>query len=131
MATVAVKRLGDAIRSAVKPTPGLISGLMSDLTRSRSELLGENALLRQQLIVLRRCAKRPKIQRHERGIMVVLAALTRSWRETVLLVKPETILRWHRAGFRVLWRRKSRTKCTSPRGTVCSWLRRWDGHGAA
>ncbi len=121
MATVAVKRLGHAIRSAVKPTPGLVSGLMSDLTRSRTELLGDNALLRQQLIVLRRCAKRPKIRRHERGIMVLLATITRSWRETVLLVKPETILRWHRAGFRVLWRRKSDSTDTRPRiasGTI-------------
>jgi hypothetical protein len=56
-------------------------------------LLAENALRRQQLIVLRRCAKRPKIRRHERGVMVVLAAFTRTWRNAVLLVKPEALLR--------------------------------------
>ena len=56
-------------------------------------MLAENALLRQQLIVLRRCAKRPKILRHKRGVMVALAAFTRTWRNAVLLVKPETILR--------------------------------------
>jgi hypothetical protein len=98
VATVAVKRLGEAIRCAVKPTVGLVPGLVSDLTRTRTELLTENALLRQQLIVLRRCAKRPKFRRHERGIIVLLASITRCWRETVLLVKPETILRWHRCG---------------------------------
>jgi putative transposase len=104
-----VERVGGAIRSTLKPTAGLAPGLLSDLTRSRAELLTENALLRQQLIVLRRCAKRPKIRRHERGFMVALAALTRTWRDAVLLVQPETILRWHRAGFRLFWRKKSRT----------------------
>ena len=103
-----MKRIGQAFRCALKPTAGLLPGLVSDLTRSRTELLAENALLRQQLIVLKRSAKRPKIQRHERGVMVLLAALTRTWRNAVLLVKPETLLRWHRAGFRLFWRRKSR-----------------------
>jgi hypothetical protein len=113
--TVAVKRIGPAIRGAVKPTAGVVPGLVADLARSRTELLAENALLRQQLIVLRRCAKRPKIRPHERGVMVVLAALTRTWRDAVLLVRPETILRWHRAGFRLFWRRKSSTTRTSRR----------------
>ncbi len=47
MATAAVKRLGAAIRCALRPTGGLVPGLVSDLTRSRAELLSENALLRQ------------------------------------------------------------------------------------
>ncbi len=111
-----MKRIGDAIRSAVKPAAGgLVTGLVADLTRSYTELLTENALLRQQLIVLRRCAKRPKIRRYERGVMVVLAALTRTWRDAVLLIKPETNLRWHRAGFRLFWRAKSRTEHRRPR----------------
>jgi putative transposase len=110
LAAVAAQRVGDAIRRTIKPAASRLgAGLVADLPRSRTELLTENALLRQQLIVLRRCAKRPKIRPHERGVMVVLAALTRTWRNAVLLVKPETILRWHRAGFRVFWRRKSRT----------------------
>ncbi|MBW2524019.1 MAG: hypothetical protein JRI23_07585 [Deltaproteobacteria bacterium] len=110
-----MKRIGEGLRCAVKPTAGLVPGLVSDLTRSRRELLAENALLRQQLIVVRRCAKRPIICGHERGVMVALAALTRTWRDAVLLVKPETILRWHRAGFRLFWRRRSRTTRTSRR----------------
>ncbi len=110
-----MKRLGEAIRCAVKPTAGLVPGLVSDLTRSRAELLSENALLRQQLIVTHRHVKRPKLLRHERAVLVVLSALTSSWREAVLLVEPETILRWHRAGFRLFWRRKSRTTRKSRR----------------
>ena len=115
LATVAVKRIGQAIRSAIKPTAGLVPGLASDLTRTRTELLTEKALLRQQLIVTRRHVKRPKLLRHERAVLVVLAALTRTWRDAMLLVKPETILRWQRAGFRLFWRRKSRTTRTSRR----------------
>ncbi len=73
-----MERIREAIRSTLKPTAGLVTGLISDLTRSRAELLAENALLRQQLIVLKRCTKRPKIRRYERGVMVVLVALTRT-----------------------------------------------------
>ncbi len=113
-----MKQIGEAIRRAVKPSDGLVRGLVSDITRSRTEVLTENALLRQQLIVLRRSAKRPKIRPHERGVMVVLAALTRTWRDAVLLVKPETIVRWHRQGFRLLWRRKSRRHCNNRRPRV-------------
>jgi putative transposase len=45
---------------------------------------------------------------HERGLLVLLAGLVPRWRDAVLLVKPDTILRWHRQGFRLLWRLKSR-----------------------
>ena len=44
--------------------------------------------------------------------MVVLTALTRTWRSALILVKPETISRWHRQGFRLFWRRKSRSTLT-------------------
>ena len=115
MATGAVRRIGQSVLSALEPSSGIVPGLVSDLTRSRSELLTENALLRQQLIVLRRCAKRPKILRHERCVIVALAAVTRTWRDALLLVKPETILRWHRQGFRLFWKRKSRAAGASPR----------------
>jgi putative transposase len=60
-----------------------------------------NALLRQQLIVASRKVKRPEFKPHERGLMVLLASIVRGWRDAVLLVKPETTLRWHREGFRL------------------------------
>ena len=80
-----------AIRSAVKPTTALAPGLLADLMRSRTELLTENALFRQQLIVLRRCAKRPKIRRHERSVMVVLAASYPAFKATRM--EPATAMR--------------------------------------
>jgi transposase InsO family protein len=95
-----------ALRNAFRPS-GVGTGFVADLTRSRAELITENALLRQQLIVASRAVKRPSFRVHERGLLVLLASLHRHWRDALLLVKPETLLRWHREGFRLFWRRKS------------------------
>jgi putative transposase len=88
-----------------------VAGVVTDLTRSRKELVAENTLLRQQLIVASRRVKRPAFRPGERGLLVVLSRLVHNWRDAVLLVKPETILRWHREGFRLFWRHKSRKPC--------------------
>jgi putative transposase len=97
-----------ALWNACRPT-GVASGFIADLPRSRAELVTENALLRQQLIVASRAVKRPAFRVHERGLIVLLARLHRQWRDALLLVRPETVLRWHREGFRLFWRRKSRS----------------------
>src|SRR5690606_5852980 len=76
----------------------------------RNELLTENAALRQQLIVASRKVKKPHFRPLERGLLVVLASRFRTWRETVLLVKPDTVLRWHREGFRLFWKKRTRSK---------------------
>ncbi len=76
--------------------------------RSRTQLLAENALLRQQLLVLRCGIARPTMTPADRVLLVLLASRVRAWRQALLLVQPETLLRWHRAGFQALWRRKSR-----------------------
>ena len=89
------------------PLP-LLAGLATDLRRSRQQLIAENVLLRQQLIVASRKVKRPAFRSHERGLLVLLAGLVPRWRNAVLLVKPETILRWHRERYRLFWRHKSR-----------------------
>jgi putative transposase len=100
-------RVAARLRALCRPR-GVSGGFLGDLTRSRAELLAENALLRQQLIVAARGVKRPVIRVHERGLLVVLASLYPRWRDALLLVKPETILRWHREGFRLLWRSRSK-----------------------
>jgi hypothetical protein len=101
-------RLIRALRNACRP-PTITGGLIADLTRSRAELLAENAFLRQQLIVASRGVKRPGFRRYERGLLVLFARVLPRWRDALLLVKPETVLRWHRAGFRLFWCRKSRS----------------------
>ena len=91
----ALRRVGTTLRAASRPaTPAF--GLVTDLLRPRRLLLAENVLLRQQLLVLRRQVKRPNLTAFDRAVMVAASAVTGTWRESVLLVKPETILRWSR-----------------------------------
>jgi transposase InsO family protein len=80
------------------------------MTRSKSELVLENALLRQQLILLQRQVQRPKFSWHDRTLLVLLACKLRTWKDALVIVQPDTILRWHRDLFRRVWRRKSKPK---------------------
>ncbi len=86
------------------------AGHAVDATRSRSALLLENALLRHQLVVLSRPAKRPRLTAADRGCLVLLASWLRAWASVLAIVRPETVLRWHREGFRLFWRWKSRLR---------------------
>ncbi len=90
-------------------------GSILDLSRSRSNLITENALLRQQLIILRRQIKRPQITNLDRLRMLFLARLTPLWRQSLHIIQPETLLRWHRDLFRIYWRRKSKGSTNQPR----------------
>ncbi len=87
--------------------PSLATGLATDLVRRRRDLLLENAFLRQQVIVLSRTAKRPPFTSWDRGLLVLLASRLCTWAGALLIVQPETVLRWHRQGFRLFWRRKT------------------------
>jgi putative transposase len=91
-----------------KPVATHPAGAGSDLARTKKQLLAENALLRQQLLVLRRSTTRPVVTPADRALLVLFAARVSAWRQALLLVQPETLLRWHRAGFQALWRRRSR-----------------------
>ena len=88
---------------------------LTDLGRSKSELIAENVLLRQQLIVLKREMKRPTFTRTDRILLVLLARLVRTWQQALLLVQPDTLLRWHRELFRLYWKRKSKTSSHTPK----------------
>src|SRR6266568_3103979 len=80
---------------------------LTDLGRSKSQLIAENALLRQQLIMLHRQVKRPPLTRTDRILLVLLARVVRAWQQTLLIVQPDTLLRWHRELFRLFWKHKS------------------------
>ncbi len=100
----------------MKPaTPTLAGGLGADLVRSRRELVLENALLRQQLIVLQRAAKRPALKGTDRGLLVLLASRLHTWASALVIIQPDTVLRWHRQSFRLFWRRKSTAPASTPR----------------
>src|SRR3954454_9945427 len=94
-----------------RPAPlAVAAGAAADATRSRSALLLENALLRHQLVVLSRSVKRPQLTATDRGLLVLLASRLRAWADTLVIVRPETVLRWHRQGFRLFWKRQSRPR---------------------
>jgi putative transposase len=71
-----------------------------DLTRSKTQLVLENVLLRQQLIVLQRQVKRPALTWQDRTLLVLIASKLPSWRSALMIVQPDTLLRWHREIFR-------------------------------
>jgi len=85
-----------------------VAGTGGDLLRSRAPLRAAHALQRRQPLVLRRGVARPAVTGADRALLVLLAGHVRAWRHALLLVQPETLLRWHRAGFRARWRRQSR-----------------------
>jgi putative transposase len=72
-----------------------VIGMLADLKRSKRELIAEKMFLRQQLIVLERQVSRPKMTRQDRQILVLLARRIKGWREVLIVVKPDTLLRWH------------------------------------
>src|SRR5260221_14744493 len=81
----------------IKPsTTALLLGTLVGMTRGKSELLAENALLRHQLIILRRQVKRPVYRKRDRLLLAGLARRIRTWKQALFLVQPETLLRWHR-----------------------------------
>ena len=93
----------------------LMLGTVTDLFRSKSQLVAENALLRQQLIILRRQVKRPACTKADRMVLVLLTRAVRTWKQALFIVQPETLLRWHREGFRWFWKRKSKGISPKPK----------------
>ncbi|HEV8634277.1 MAG TPA: integrase, partial [Chloroflexota bacterium] len=93
----------------------VVLGAAADLVRSKPELIAENALLRRQLIVLTRSAKRPRTTRADRALLVLLASRIRTWRQALVIVQPATLLRWHRTGFKLFWRWRSAPRSRQPR----------------
>src|SRR5262245_6603525 len=73
----------------------------------RRELVLENIALRHQLRTLERSVKRPHLRSHDRMFWVLLASTWRRWQSALVLVQPETVLRWHRNWLRRRWARRS------------------------
>jgi putative transposase len=84
----------------------LIDTLASALG-SRKDLALEHLALRQQLAVAKRHMKRSELKDCDRIFWIVLARCWARWRDVLFVVKPDTVVRWHRLGFRYYWRKKS------------------------
>jgi len=94
---------------------GLILGLLRAALLPRAVLITENLALRQQLAVLKVSMKRPKLRKRDRVFWVWLSRLWSDWCSCLMIVKPETVIRWHREGFKLYWRWKSRKKLGRPK----------------
>src|SRR5258708_25555003 len=83
--------------------------------KSKSGLEAENAVLRHQLIVLRRRLHgRVRLTNHDRWFFILLYRWFPSILQVLTIIRPETLVRWHRLGFRCYWRLKSRTRGGRP-----------------
>jgi Integrase core domain len=89
---------------------------VADMFKSRRRLEAENLFLRHQLnIALRRAPPRPRLCGMDRALLVWMTRVCPELLNLAQVVTPETILRWHRAGFRAFWRWKSRNRAGRPR----------------
>jgi putative transposase len=95
----------------------LLALLRSFLTalRGNRKLALENLALRHQLMVVQRQVKRTRLSNADRALWVLLRRLWPEWDKALILVKPATVIKWHRAGFRAYWRFKSRSRGGRPR----------------
>src|SRR5215469_10304478 len=76
--------------------------------RSRADTALEVLALRQQVAVLKRNRRRPALRSLDRLFWTTLRRFWSRWSEVLVIVKPETVVSWHRAGFRLYWRSRSR-----------------------
>jgi hypothetical protein len=94
----------------------LIWCILARLFRSRVALEAENVTLRRQLNVLQRKApKRLVFNNFDRFVLASLYRIAPDVLNALVIVKPETVIRWHRAGFRLFWRWKSRSRVGRPK----------------
>ena len=101
----------------------LICSFVSCLLRSRRDLLLENLSLRQQLAVLATKKPAPCLRMQDRIFWVLLRRVWPGWRNALILVQPETVVRWHRAGFKLYWKWRSRHRNRVGRKRICKELR--------
>jgi len=83
--------------------------------RGNRNLALENLALRHQLMVAQRQVKRARLSNADRALWVLLCRLWPDWDKALILVKPATVIKWHRSGFRAYWRWKSRSRGGRPR----------------
>src|SRR6266567_8549195 len=93
---------------------GILFGTLRSSVRTRGELALENLALRQQLAVWKARQPRPWLTEMDRVFWIVLSRLWKNWRSSLQVVRPETVVRWHRQGFRCYWTWKSRHRWGRP-----------------
>jgi transposase InsO family protein len=102
---------------------GLLVAFSAQFFRSRRDLLFENLALRQQLSVLIRKRPRPRLTLPDKLFWALLCRLWSGWKQAILVVQPETVIRWHRAGFKLYWKWISRRRMSLGRRPTSKELR--------
>jgi hypothetical protein len=102
---------------------GLLSVLAGQFFRARRDLMLENLALRQQLAVLMRGHPQPRFASSDKLFWVMLRRFWCGWKQALILLQPETVVRWHRTGFRLYWSWLSRHRLRAGRNCVIKELR--------
>ena len=82
--------------------------VLTDLLRPRAKLIAENVLLRQQVVVLKRGSPRPRLKPRDRWTIAAITKIFPPLLDAVTIVRPETVLGWHRSLWKLVWRGRSR-----------------------
>jgi transposase InsO family protein len=88
----------------------LLFSIVVSLFKNHSALAMENLALRQQLSIYRHSKKRPKIRLGDRLFWILTSRYWKKWKNALIIVKPETVIGWHRKGFKLYWTWKSRKR---------------------
>ncbi len=102
---------------------GLLLTALLRCFRSRQSLLLQNLVLRQQLAVLKRKHPRPRLTLADKLFWILARRLWSGWKQSLILVSPDTVVRWHRAGFKLYWRAISRFRRVLGRKRVSKEVR--------
>src|SRR5437879_12672421 len=94
---------------------GILFGTQRSSVRTHRELALENLALRQQLAVWKARQPRPRLTEMDRIIWVLLSRLWTSWRHSLQMVRPESVVGWHRRGFRRYWAWRTSSRSGRPR----------------
>jgi transposase InsO family protein len=86
----------------------LIFEFLRLIFRNKQDIILENLALRQQLAVQQRSIKRPKFKNTDRFFWVCLSRIWNDWRSSLIIIKPPTVIAWHKKSFKLYWKWKSR-----------------------
>jgi putative transposase len=101
----------------------LLAGVILQLFHSRRRLLLENLALRQQLAALKRRHPRPRLSAFDKFFWVLARRFWSGWKQILVVVDPETVVRWHRSGFALYWRVISRARRVTGRRRISKEVR--------
>src|SRR6202521_1391759 len=112
-----------AIRAPMFSIIAVLTGTMLRVFRTRRNLLLENLVLRQQLTVLKRKRPRPRIAALDKLFWVLARRFWSGWKHALIVVTPDTVVRWHRSGFALYWRAISRARRVTGRRRISKEVR--------